>query len=244
MYSPKIISLISLILISCSSENTKQIEANLLIEPNFEFSAEFFECNLNEGYTLLNLESFISSLTRSKSSIDEKIYDVGIFFPNSDFENKFMINLKNYSNNNIYELFLNEISTRGFDQIASCNFEQNNFKGLSLISSIAENDKSSHSVEILRCVYNNGFNYGSFRVAIDRFNITMEALNIPYEALYLVKNNDEDEFTWINNFYVDNYSDLISSEWISMQVAEDIKQEFSENAKCIDAKSYDVFYFL
>ena len=244
MYSPKIISLISLILISCSSENTKQIEANLLIEPNFEFSAEFFECNLNEGYTLLNLESFISSLTRSKSSIDEKIYDVGVFFPNSDFENKFMINLKNYSNNNIYELFLNEISTRGFDQIASCNFEQNNFKGLSLISSIAENDKSSHSVEILRCVYNNGFNYGSFRVAIDRFNITMEALNIPYEALYLVKNNDEDEFTWINNFYVDNYSDLISSEWISMQVAEDIKQEFSENAKCIDAKSYDVFYFL
>ena len=244
MYSPKIISLISLILISCSSENTKQIEANLLIEPNFEFSAEFFECNLNEGYTLLNLESFISSLTRSKSSIDEKIYDVGIFFPNSDFENKFMINLKNYSNNNIYELFLNEISTRGFDQIASCNFEQNNFKGLSLISSIAENDKSSHSVEILRCVYNNGFNYGSFRVAIDRFNITMEALNIPYEALYLVKNNDEDEFTWINNFYVDNYSDFISSEWISMQVAEDIKQEFSENAKCVDAKSYDVFYFL
>ena len=244
MYSPKIISLISLILISCSSENTKQIEANLLIEPNFEFSAEFFECNLNEGYTLLNLESFISSLTRSKSSIDEKIYDVGVFFPNSDFENKFMINLKNYSNNNIYELFLNEISTRGFDQIASCNFEQNNFKGLSLISSIAENDKSSHSVEILRCVYNKGFNYGSFRVAIDRFNIAMEALNIPYEALYLVKNYDEDEFTWINNFYVDNYSDFISSEWISMQVAEDIKQEFSENAKCIDAKSYDVFYFL
>ena len=113
-----------------------------------------------------------------------------------------------------------------------------------MISSIAENDKSSHSVEILRCVYNNGFNYGSFRVAIDRFNITMEALNIPYEALYLVKNNDEDEFTWINNFYVDNYSDLISSEWISMQIAEDIKQEFSENAKCVDAKSYDVFYIL
>ena len=113
-----------------------------------------------------------------------------------------------------------------------------------MISSIAENDKSSHSVEILRCVYNNSFNYGSFRVAIDRFNITMEALNIPYEALYLVKNNDEDEFTWINNFYVDNYSDLISSEWISMQVAEDIKQEFSENAKSVDANSYDVFYFL
>ncbi len=52
MYSPKIISLISLILISCSSENTKQIEANLLIEPNFEFSAEFFECKLNDGLYL------------------------------------------------------------------------------------------------------------------------------------------------------------------------------------------------
>ena len=244
MNNIKCFSLILFFLVSCGSSDQQLIEGNKLITPQYEFSAEFFECNLNEGYTLLNLESFISSLTRSKSSIDEKIYDVGIFFPNSDFENKFMINLKNYSNNNIYELFLNEISTRGFDQIASCNFKQNNFKGLSVISSIAENDKSSHSVEILRCVYNKGFNYGSFRVAIDRFNITMEALNIPYEALYLVKNNDEGEFTWINNFYVDNYSDLISSEWISMQVAEDIKQEFSENAKCVDAKSYDVFYIL
>jgi hypothetical protein len=82
MYSPKIISLISLILISCSSENTEQIEANLLIEPNFEFSAEFFECKLNDGYTLLNLESFLSTLVRSDLEQNNVKYDINVYFPN------------------------------------------------------------------------------------------------------------------------------------------------------------------
>ena len=92
MNNIKCFSLILFFLVSCSSSDQQLIEGNKLITPQYEFSAEFFECNLNEGYTLLNLESFISSLTRSKSSIDETIYDVGVFFPNSDFENKFMIN--------------------------------------------------------------------------------------------------------------------------------------------------------
>ena len=35
--------LIITFLVSCSSENTKQIEANSLIDPNYEFSSEFFE---------------------------------------------------------------------------------------------------------------------------------------------------------------------------------------------------------
>ena len=79
MSFPKTISLISLILISCSSENTKQIEANLLIEPNYEFSAEFFECKLNDGYTLLNLESFLSTLVRSDLEQNNLKYDVNVY---------------------------------------------------------------------------------------------------------------------------------------------------------------------
>ena len=127
MNNIKCFSLILFFLVSCSSSDQQLIEGNKLITPQYEFSAEFFECNLNEGYTLLNLESFISSLTRSKSSIDEKIYDVGVFFPNSDFENKFMINLKNYSNiikkiRNAGSIFLGKYSPEAIgDYIAGPN---------------------------------------------------------------------------------------------------------------------------
>ena len=60
--------LIIIFIFSCSSEVDKGIEANLLISPDYNFSIEFFECNLNEGYTLLNLESFLSDLTRNEKT--------------------------------------------------------------------------------------------------------------------------------------------------------------------------------
>ena len=113
MYSPKIISLISLILISCSSENPKQIEANLLIEPNYEFSAEFFECKLNDGYTLLNLESFLSTLVRSDLEQNNLKYDVNVYFPKPNYVNQFIINVKNYEDQDIYNYILDRLSRRG-----------------------------------------------------------------------------------------------------------------------------------
>ena len=43
--------------------------------------------------------------------------------------------------------------------------------------------------EILRCEYNEGYNYGTFRIAIDRFALEIKSLDISYEALYLYKKN-------------------------------------------------------
>ena len=95
--------------------------------------------------------------------------------------------------------------------------------------------------EILRCEYNEGYNYGTFRIAIERFVLELKSLNISYQALYLYKKDNPNSFIWINNIYKENFSSEISSNWIKNPIAENIKKEFIENAKCIDARAYDAF---
>ena len=68
-----------------------------------------------------------------------------------------------------------------------------------------------------------------------------DRLNISYEALYLYKKDNPNSFIWINNIYKENFSSEISSNWIKNPIAENIKKEFIENAKCIDARAYDAF---
>ena len=130
--------LIITFLVSCSSENTKQIEANSLIEPNYEFSAEFFECKLNDGYTLLNLESFLSTLVRSDLEQNNVKYDINVYFPKPNYVNQFIINVKNYSDQDIYNYILDRLSRRGFDEIASCKFDKEEFYGQSLLANEIE----------------------------------------------------------------------------------------------------------
>ena len=44
-----------------------------------------------------------------------------------------------------------------------------------------------------------------------------------------------------DHYYLKDFSNEISTEWINNPEATDIKGEFLENAKCINAKIYDVF---
>ena len=48
-------------LFSCSKNIDNNIEINQLITPDYNFSNYFFDCNLNDGSSLLKLESFLSS---------------------------------------------------------------------------------------------------------------------------------------------------------------------------------------
>ena len=68
--------LISFFIYSCSSEIDKGIEANSLISPDYNFSVELFECLLNEDYTLLNLESFLSDLVKNENYKNDQAYDL------------------------------------------------------------------------------------------------------------------------------------------------------------------------
>ena len=231
--------LIIIFIFSCSSEVDKGIEANLLISPDYNFSIEFFECNLNTGYTLLNLESFLSDLTRNEKSKNNDVYDLEVFFPKSNYVNEFILNLKTYRNDNTYNNFINELSAKGFDEIARCKFDKNNYQGKLLIDYKTKQQKYNN--EILRCNYNDGFNFGTFRVAIDRFINQIQSLNIPYDAIYIQSDGSPRSFIWINNFYSNEPADVILSDWLDNAEAKDIKEEFLENAKCINADMHDVF---
>ena len=231
--------LIIIFIFSCSSEVDKGIEANLLISPDYNFSIEFFECNLNAGYTLLNLESFLSDLTRDEKSKNNDVYDLEVFFPKSNYVNEFILNLKTYRNDNTYNNFINELSAKGFDEIARCKFNKNNYQGKLLIDYKTKQQKYNN--EILRCNYNDGFNFGTFRVAIDRFINQIQSLNIPYDAIYIQSDGSPRSFIWINNFYSNEPADVILSDWLDNAEAKDIKEEFLENAKCINADMHDVF---
>ena len=149
--------------------------------------------------------------------------------------------LKNYSKNDTYTKFIDNLSNRGFDEIASCKYDKNELMGTSLFISDLKIDKSSYAAELLRCNYNDGYNFGTFRIAIERFVNKINLLEIPYEALYIESNQSSEDFIWINNYYSKNFSNEISAEWINNEEAKDIKDEFLENAKCINAKLYDVF---
>ena len=230
--------LISFFLYSCTSEIDKGIEANLLISPDYNFSVELFECELNESYTLLNLESFLSDLVKSDNYQNDD-YGLEIFFPKSKYVNEFMLTLKTYSDNDNYNDFINQLSTKGFDEIARCKFNKNDYNGLLLIDQEIQENKYVN--ELLRCNYNEGFNFGTFRVAIDRFKNQMNSLNIAYEAVYLQTNKSPRSFIWINNFYSNEPSELIPSDWLSNEESQEIRQEFLDNANCIDAKMHDVF---
>ena len=232
-------SLILIFLISCSSESDNAVEANSLISPDYQFSSEFFECKLNDDYTLLNLESFFSNLLKNDLLNNDGMFDIEVFFPKSIYVSEFILNLKNYSNQDIYNSFLEQLSINGFDEIAECRFDKNEYSGLLLIEE--ESKMPKYINELLKCEYNQGFNYGTFRIAIDRYANEMNSLKIPYEAIYIQNDKSTNSFIWINNFYTTDFSDVISSDWINNTDAKEIKQEFLENAKCIEAKMYDAF---
>ena len=236
------INIISLIfLMSCSPKVEEGIKANLLISPEFQFSYQFFECELKQDYNLLYLESFLSKLIKDNSMVKENEFDINIFFPKSNYVNKFIINLQNYSDKDIYTEFISMLSKMGFDEIASCVFDKNNLNGIQLLDFDNNVDKSSYTAEILRCSYNKEYNYGTFRVAIDRFVNKINSIGIPYKAIYLEDDLSKSSFLWINNFYVKDYSKEISEKWINDSDSKEIKDEFIENARCIDAKIYDAF---
>ena len=237
LFSAILISLI--FLSSCINENDQTFEANLLVKPKFEFNNKFISCNLNKDFTLINLESFLSNFIKDQSLNNN--YDISILFPLSEKVTKFIFNFRNYYDDNSYNIFLDKLSNKGIDEIASCNFDDAMHNGYSLSMLETSDQQSSYTVEILRCNYNQGYNYGTFRVALDRFVSEVNALDIQYEAEYLQNEEDISSFIWINKFYNQDFSNDISSKWFVGSYAAEIKKEFSENANCIDANIFNAY---
>jgi hypothetical protein len=69
----------------------------------------------------------------------------------------------------------------------------------------------------------------------------MSSLKIPYQILYLQDELVADNFIWINNFYSEDYSKKINDFWINTSEAREIKNEFLNNAQCIESNIYYSF---
>jgi hypothetical protein len=124
-----------------------------------------------------------------------------------------------------------------FNKIASCNYAIQQLDATDLIQSESEATNDFLNVEILRCTYNPGYNFGTFRISIDRFVNAVGRLKLPYSLSYinLKKNNS---FIWINSFNINNQEEFLEKNWISDDESKAIKDEFNENATCLDSKKY------
>lgn len=230
-------TLIIFFIFSCSDSKDKSfLQANLLVNPEYKFSDQFLYCNFNKGFNVLNLESFLSGFIEDIDS-----FDLSVLFADSTNVNEFIFKLRNYSSNNIYETFIEKLSNEGFDEIASCKFNEEQLRGYLVLELDKKIDKSSYTSEILNCNYNEGYNFGTFRIALDRFVSEIKNQDILYEAEYLQNDKLESSFIWINKYYEDDYLDKLSDKWITNDNASGIKEEFSENAICEGSKIYNSF---
>ena len=232
---------IIIILSSCSRTANENIEINQLITPDYTFSNYFFDCRLNDGSSLLKLESFLSDFIKKSIFENKSLYALSVFFPENVGIEKFKISIRNNSDDDIFSDVINQLSQNGFDEIASCNFNPAIFKGLQLYKFIDEQQSSSNTIEILRCLYKPGFNYGTFRISLDRFINKINRSKIQYGIDYYQEELRSNEFLWINYFYAEDFNNNISSYWLNDPDSIEIKNEFNDNAECIDAMKYKFF---
>ena len=230
--------LISVVLVACGNEKIQTKSLNSLISPNYSFNQDFFYCDLNKNMSLLNLESFLSKFVSDSVNDFSNILNINILFPDKTQEvTEFVFSVRSNQNSKEVSDFVNLLDIDDFNKIASCNYAIQQFDATDLIQSESEATNNFLNVEILRCTYNPGYNFGTFRISIDRFVNAVGRLKLPYSLSYinLKKNNS---FIWINSFNINNQEEFLEKNWISDDESKAIKDEFNENATCLDSKKY------
>jgi hypothetical protein len=230
--------LISVVLVACGNEKIQTKSLNSLISPNYSFNQDFFYCDLNKNMSLLNLESFLSKFVSDNVNDFSNILDINILFPDKTQEvTEFVFSVRSNQNSKEVSDFVNLLDMDDFNKIASCNYAIQQFDATDLIQSESEATNDFLNVEILRCTYNPGYNFGTFRISIDRFVNAVGRLKLPYSLSYInLKENNS--FIWINSFIINNHEEFLEKNWISDDESKAIKDEFNENATCLDSKKY------
>tara|TARA_Y100001958_G_scaffold27181_1_gene17220 strand:+ start:2390 stop:3118 length:729 start_codon:yes stop_codon:yes gene_type:complete len=231
-----------LLIFSCTDEKNETIDANLLIAPDFRFNDYLYECNIKEDSSLINLEVFLSSLIKD-SFIRDEVSSLKVYFPKTNSFQKFIFHLQSAIDEDIYLDFLDTLSQKGLDKIAMCNFNSKIYKSFNEYSIDIQSSDIQFS-EILRCEFNPGYSYGTFRLSMNKFLDEMKSLQMPYELIFLQEQQSSKKFTWINNFYTKNYSNDISGKWVDSKESNEIKDEFSKNAKCLESEAYKTFVII
>ena len=230
-----------IILLSACSKNDPNNETKLssLIKPDFLYTQDLFNCTLNENQSLIGLESFFSKNIEEYEKIAQKEnFNISIFFPDNNTDiTTFIISIISNSNPLGLKKFIDAVKSDGITEVASCSFAIFQHKGINLKEKLMNNN-SFINAEILRCKYNDAYNFGTFQISINRFINNLRAIELPYSISYLEDNSKDDSFIWINYFYTEDYEDILLKNWTNNEDSAEIQNEFSTNAICIDSKKY------
>jgi len=230
-----------IILLSACSKNDPNNETKLssLIKPDFLYTQDLFNCTLNENQSLIGLESFFSKNIEEYEKIAQKEnFNISIFFPDNNTDiTTFIISIISNSNPLGLKKFIDAVKSDGITEVASCSFAIFQHKGINLKEKLMNNN-SFINAEILRCKYNDSYNFGTFQISINRFINNLRTIELPYSISYLEDNSKNDSFIWINYFYSEDYEDILLKNWANKEDSAEIQSEFSTNATCIDSKKY------
>ena len=246
MYKSIYFLLIIILLNACGShDDSNSSTLSTLIKPNFTYKQDFFNCNLNNNISLINLESFFSKVVEEYKINKSQNFNFSILFPKASEEvSSFIISISSNGNHLEVLKFIEKLEEYKFDDVASCTFSIHQRNALDLININDNIDKDFTFIEILRCKYNDDSNYGTFKIAIDRFVNKISTLNTPYSLSYVEDKMTYNGFIWINHFHSDDYKNFLSRNWINEIDSSEIKEEFLTNAVCSDSRAYKAFKLL
>ena len=245
MYRLFTLILITTTMTSCGSKDSNdEIKLSSLIQPNFSFTYDLIECELNKNSSLLDLEFFFSkNIDKYKAITDGKIR-LSILFPENRINvSGFIIAIKSNTDYGNLESFISQIQRDQFNDIALCKFIINQNKGFNILEYKNNSNLDYEFVEILICQYKEGYNYGSFEITINRFLNYIQKLDIPYSLNYVNKSKNN-EFIWINSFHNNDYKKILIDSWVMENEAIEIKDEFIENASCIESDTFKSYHLL
>lgn len=235
-------TLIILILLSACSERDSENEIKLstLIEADFTYTQDLFNCSLNQNLSLISLETFFSkNISKYKTLAEEESLGLSIFFPdnNSNITN-FIISIISNKNPGGIKKFIDAINEDSFDKVATCSFAIYQNRGINFQEKSTKKTDLYTNVEILNCNFNDGYNFGTFEISINKFINNLRLIKLPYSMSYLEDNSSNNGFIWINYYYTDDYEKILLENWIGNNNSMEIQNEFSENATCVESNKY------
>lgn len=235
-------TLIILILLSACSDRDSENEIKLstLIEADFTYTQDLFNCSLNQNQSLISLETFFSkNISKYNTLAEEESLGLSIFFPdnNSNITN-FIISIISNKNPGGIKKFIDAINEDSFDKVATCSFAIYQNRGINFQEKSTKKTDLYTNVEILNCNFNDGYNFGTFEISINKFINNLRLIKLPYSMSYLEDNSSNNGFIWINYYYTDDYEKILLENWIGNNNSMEIQNEFSENATCVESNKY------
>ena len=241
-------TLIILILLSaCGNRDSEnEIRLSTLIEPDYTYTQDLFNCSLNQNQSLISLETFFSkNISKYETFAEKENISLSIFFPNNNSNiTNFIISIISNKNASGIKKFIDSINEDSFDKVASCSFAIYQNRGVNFQEGFINKAGLYTNLEILNCRFNAGYNFGTFEISINKFINSLRSIELPYSMSYLEDNSSNDGFIWINYYYVDEYEKILLENWIGDTNSIEIQTEFSENATCIQSSKYKSYKLL